>query len=117
MNHDRDPTSTSLIAFLESLYVPKSKSEKFAKLMEMAKRGDVREWTQEDQGILIHALEIETRGKSPRRSFSDFSLVFIDTGKMGKKMGEIAVSRNSLGRSIPMKFKYSAHKFVILETF
>lgn len=54
----RDPTSTSLIAFLDSLYVPKSKSEKFAKLMEMAKCGDIREWTQEDRGILIHALEI-----------------------------------------------------------
>ena len=44
MNRIREPIADGLVPFLQSLYVPKSKSESFAKVMEMAKRGDVREY-------------------------------------------------------------------------
>ena len=104
----------SLIDWLSSLYCPKQYRDEMSELLKLANQGKIRDFTKSDCGVYQDIIIVNTSGHRPRESFAGYELAHADVGTMGEKMGEMAIYNRFLGCHTPKRFKYNAHKYLIL---
>lgn len=105
-----------LLAYLQSLYIPKKKSEELRHLADLILKTDIRAIDKQDENTIhCNCLVILTRGKGTRESYSGYEITRIDIGKVSSTMASVAIFNNDSNRFDAKRIRRLNIKINILE--
>lgn len=94
--------------FLRRLKVPKARKDRYNDFLGRFLPRLVRFSKEDSMQCTIPAIIVHTKGKGIRETFFDYELVTIDTGKIGKCWGDMAIhlsKDDSISHTYPRKFR------------
>ena len=93
----------TLLDWLDSLYIPKSKKPLILQLKQYLDIVDVRHVSKEDEfKIGLSMLVIQTKGKGTRETFEDFKVYRADFNTIGKQYALVYIYSMSGGKPLRM---------------